>query len=136
MGQLFQESSDFLPVLLDKFDTTLQSVLPELHTLFHELDVPFSFIFLEWLTCVFVSSLEYETLLRTWDMFFLEGMEGLFMVAVNVLRALKPQLLEVQETESIMIILRCGIRSISADELFSFNSQHVAELAKSPSSKN
>jgi len=63
----------------------VQEILPRLHEHFQEMHVDLTAVTFSWFLTLFTDCLPVETLLRVWDVFFVEGMLVLFKVAVAVL---------------------------------------------------
>ncbi|KAF9413256.1 hypothetical protein BGZ94_000787 [Podila epigama] len=63
----------------------IQEILPRLHDHFQEMHVDLTAVTFSWFLTLFTDCLPVETLLRVWDVFFVEGMLVLFKVAVAIL---------------------------------------------------
>ena len=59
--------------------------LPELHNHLEALEIDASSITLNWFLALFIDSVPFDTLLRIWDTFLLEGSKVLFRVSIYML---------------------------------------------------
>ncbi|WVQ76837.1 hypothetical protein IAR50_006511 [Cryptococcus sp. DSM 104548] len=61
-------------------------ILPKIHNHFQELGVDLASITFGWFLSLFTDCLPVETLFRVWDIFFVEGHDSIFRVAVAILK--------------------------------------------------
>ncbi|WVQ84107.1 hypothetical protein IAT38_006252 [Cryptococcus sp. DSM 104549] len=87
-------------------------ILPKIDAHFQELGVDLASITFGWFLSLFTDCLPVETLFRVWDVFFVEGHDSIFRVAVAILK--------LNETEI------CNCESVS--DLFSFISSMTSRL--------
>ncbi|XP_077986905.1 uncharacterized protein LOC144441221 [Glandiceps talaboti] len=80
----------------------VQRKLPLLHTHISSVDIDLSTITLNWFLAIFFDSVPFETLLRIWDCFFLEGPVVLFRFSLAIMKLHENKLLQECDTISIM----------------------------------
>ncbi|CAH1785700.1 unnamed protein product [Owenia fusiformis] len=80
----------------------IKEKLPELHAHLDEIEIEISTITLNWFLAVFFDSVPFETLLRIWDCFLLEGPKVLFRFSLAMLRMHQQSILYKKDTISIM----------------------------------
>ncbi|KAF8340494.1 rab-GTPase-TBC domain-containing protein [Cantharellus anzutake] len=88
-------------VLLDY----VQELQPKLYTHLQQLGVDLGAICFSWFLSLFTDCLPVETLFRVWDVFFVEGMDVLFRVAIAIIRINETQLLACDSISSLYIQL-------------------------------
>ncbi|CAH8428818.1 unnamed protein product [Schistosoma turkestanicum] len=84
--------------------------LPRLSTHIKRLGIDISAVTLNWFLAVFYDSVPFETLIRIWDVFLLEGSETLFRFAVAILKRNQNMLLEQHDTISFWKCLKATTR--------------------------
>lgn len=82
--------------------TLLRDKLPRLHRHLAQLDIELCTVTLNWFLAIFFDSVPFETLLRIWDCFLLEGPKVLFRFSLAILKMHEEVLLTKQDTVSIM----------------------------------
>ncbi|KAF9437294.1 hypothetical protein BGZ76_001300 [Entomortierella beljakovae] len=63
----------------------VQEIMPRLYSHFQEMHVDLTAITFSWFLTLFTDCLPVETLLRVWDVFFVEGMLVVFRIAIAIL---------------------------------------------------
>ncbi|CAH8497255.1 unnamed protein product [Schistosoma rodhaini] len=84
--------------------------LPRLSSHLKRLGIDISAVTLNWFLAVFYDSVPFETLIRIWDVFLLEGSETLFRFAVAILKRNQDMLLEQSDTISFWKCLKAATR--------------------------
>ncbi|KAH8855938.1 TBC1 domain family member 2B [Schistosoma japonicum] len=84
--------------------------LPLLSNHLKRLGIDISAVTLNWFLAIFYDSVPFETLLRIWDVFLLEGSETLFRFAVAILKRNEDMLLEQTDTISFWKCLKAATR--------------------------
>eukprot|EP00002_Diphylleia_rotans_P033925 TRINITY_DN7259_c0_g2_i1.p1 TRINITY_DN7259_c0_g2~~TRINITY_DN7259_c0_g2_i1.p1 ORF type:complete len:686 (+),score=98.02 TRINITY_DN7259_c0_g2_i1:50-2107(+) len=77
-----------------------------------DLGVPLPCITLEWIMCLLVNTLPFETTMKVWDLFFYEGLGIIFSVCFGIIKVLEKQIMECQNTIEAITILKEGPRKI------------------------
>lgn len=90
--------------------TLLRDKLPRLHRHLALLDIELCTVTLNWFLAIFFDSVPFETLLRIWDCFLLEGPKVLFRFSLAILKMHEEVLLTKQDTVSIMRQLKAIAR--------------------------
>ncbi|XP_077504446.1 uncharacterized protein LOC144114520 isoform X2 [Amblyomma americanum] len=90
--------------------TLLRDKLPRLHRHLAQLDIELCTVTLNWFLAIFFDSVPFETLLRIWDCFLLEGPKVLFRFSLAILKMHEEVLLTKQDTVSIMRQLKAIAR--------------------------
>ncbi|KAG8927397.1 hypothetical protein FRC02_008235 [Tulasnella sp. 418] len=101
-------------VLLDY----VQELMPKLylHLLDQGVDLPA--ICFSWFLSLFTDCLPVETLFRVWDIFFVEGMDVLFRIALGVLKLNEAELLKCESTADLYVLFEgMTARMWQADKL-------------------
>lgn len=88
----------------------LQETLPRLYRHLALLDIELCTVTLNWFLAIFFDSVPFETLLRIWDCFLLEGPKVLFRFSLAILKMHEEVLLTKQDTVSIMRQLKATAR--------------------------
>ncbi|KDQ08667.1 hypothetical protein BOTBODRAFT_559322 [Botryobasidium botryosum FD-172 SS1] len=88
-------------VLLDY----VHDMLPKLYNHLEELGVDLPAITFSWFLSLFTDCLAVETLFRVWDVFFVEGMDALFRVALALLQINESELLQCDSIAAIYVHL-------------------------------
>ncbi|KAK4473334.1 hypothetical protein MN116_004496 [Schistosoma mekongi] len=84
--------------------------LPLLSNHLKRLGIDISAVTLNWFLAIFYDSVPFETLIRIWDVFLLEGSETLFRFAVAILKRNEDMLLEQTDTISFWKCLKAATR--------------------------
>ncbi|CAH8429070.1 unnamed protein product [Heterobilharzia americana] len=84
--------------------------LPRLSNHLKRMGIDISAVTLNWFLAIFYDSVPFETLIRIWDVFLLEGSETLFRFAVAVLKRNQDMLLEQTDTISFWKCLKAATR--------------------------
>lgn len=106
-------------VLLDY----VQQLMPKLylHLLDQEVDLPA--ICFSWFLSLFTDCLPVETLFRVWDVFFVDGMDVLFRVALAILKVNEAELLRCDSMPSLYVLFEnMTARMWQADKLLKVRS--------------
>lgn len=85
----------------------LKETLPKLSTHLENNDIELSTVTLTWFMSIFFDSVPFQTLLRIWDCFFVEGPKVLFRFSLGLLKMHEQQLLQQVDTISVMRHLKC-----------------------------
>lgn len=85
----------------------LREKLPRLHHHLAQLDIELCTVTLNWFLAIFFDSVPFETLLRIWDCFLLEGPKVLFRFSLAILKMHEDVLITKHDTVSIMRQLKC-----------------------------
>ncbi|CAF0889986.1 unnamed protein product, partial [Didymodactylos carnosus] len=80
----------------------IQIKAPELYRHFESIEVEITSLTLNWFMAIFIGSVPFETLLRIWDCFLLEGPKVLFRFAVAILIMNRDSILMKSDTISMM----------------------------------
>ncbi|XP_070532157.1 uncharacterized protein [Ptychodera flava] len=80
----------------------LEQKLPHLHQHITSVEIDLSTITLNWFMSIFFDSVPFQTLLRIWDCFFLEGPIVLFRFSLAIMKIHENKLLQECDTISIM----------------------------------
>ncbi|KAH3798475.1 hypothetical protein DPMN_152074 [Dreissena polymorpha] len=84
--------------------------LPSLHSHLENIDIELSTVTLNWFLAVFFDAVPFQTLLRVWDCFLLEGPKVLFRFALAILRLHERDILQRSDTMGIMKHLKSCTR--------------------------
>ncbi|CAF1007561.1 unnamed protein product [Brachionus calyciflorus] len=84
--------------------------LPDLHDHLESLELDLSSITLNWFLAIFIDALPFETMLRIWDCFLLEGSKILFRYSLALLHMHKNTLMENNDTISIFKSLKYSVK--------------------------
>ncbi|KAL5525835.1 hypothetical protein ACEPAG_7172 [Sanghuangporus baumii] len=88
-------------VLLDY----VEDLMPALHRHLTELGVDLPAICFSWFLSLFTDCLPAETLFRVWDLFFVDGLDVLFRIALGILQISESELLACQSISAVYIAL-------------------------------
>ena len=80
--------------------------LPAVHRKLQELDMSLHIVTSSWFTHLFVDQLPFETLLRVWDSFLLEGSKILFRMALALFKLNQDELLKVSDPFDLAAFIR------------------------------
>ncbi|KAF9301217.1 hypothetical protein BGZ74_006977 [Mortierella antarctica] len=84
----------------------VHEILPRLHEHFQEMHVDLTAVTFSWFLTLFTDCLPVETLLRVWDVFFVEGMLVLFKVAVAVLWMNEKEILKCRNGAAVYCFMK------------------------------
>ena len=90
-----------LQVYFHQLETLFRETLPKLHARFESEFIAISMYATQWFITLFLYSLPFDTCLRIWDIFLLEGNKVLFRVALAILKLAEPDLIDA-DLEKIM----------------------------------
>ncbi|XP_015922464.2 uncharacterized protein [Parasteatoda tepidariorum] len=97
----------------------LREKMPLLWQHFSQLDIELCTVTLNWFLAIFFDCVPFETLLRIWDCFLLEGPKVLFRFSLAILKMNERSLLAKQDTVSIMRQLKSAAKlCFDVDHLF------------------
>ncbi|XP_055929090.1 uncharacterized protein LOC129960059 isoform X3 [Argiope bruennichi] len=100
----------------------LREKMPLLWQHFAQLDIELCTVTLNWFLAIFFDCVPFETLLRIWDCFLLEGPKVLFRFSLAILKMNERSLLAKQDTVSIM-------RQLKASAKLCFDVDHLFQTA-------
>jgi len=83
----------------------VEELLPNLHSHLNNLGVDLPAICFSWFLSLFTDCLPVETLFRIWDLFFVDGLDVLFRIALGILRSNEDELLSCHSISSAYISL-------------------------------
>ncbi|KAL5504086.1 hypothetical protein ACEPAH_8159 [Sanghuangporus vaninii] len=83
----------------------VEDLMPPLHRHLTELGVDLPAICFSWFLSLFTDCLPIETLFRVWDLFFVDGLDVLFRIALGVLQISESELLACQSISAVYIAL-------------------------------
>ncbi|KAK3088782.1 hypothetical protein FSP39_023684 [Pinctada imbricata] len=89
---------------------TLADKLPNLSRHLEGIDIEISTVTLNWFLAIFFDAVPFQTLLRIWDCFLLEGPKVLFRFALAILKIHERELLKKTDTISIMRHLKAAAK--------------------------
>lgn len=120
-------------VLLDY----VQELMPKLYDHLLEQDVDLPAICFSWFLSLFTDCLPVETLFRVWDVFFVDGIDSLFRVALAVLKINEQEMVKCESQPALYIYFESmTARMWQADKLLKVReawnllSQHTFAHAK------
>ncbi|KAG8914153.1 hypothetical protein FRC01_004198, partial [Tulasnella sp. 417] len=112
-------------VLLDYVQETMPKLY--LHLLDQGVDLPA--ISFSWFLSLFTDCLPVETLFRVWDVFFVDGMDVLFRVALAILKINEAELLQCDSMPSLYLHFESmTARMWQADKLLKVNFVHTTDI--------
>ena len=88
-----------------QMDYYLNTILPDLYFHFRKVGITNGFFISRWFMTLFSTYLPFQTLVRVWDCFFLDGWKVIIKFSVALLREIRPQILQ-YELEEISNLLR------------------------------
>jgi len=107
----------------------VQELMPKLYLHLLEQDVDLPAISFSWFLSLFTDCLPVETLLRVWDVFFVDGMDVLFRVALAILKINEAELLMCDSMPSLyMHFERMTARIWHADKLLKLETELKASV--------
>ena len=110
-------------VLLDY----VQDLMPKLYDHLLEQDVDLPAICFSWFLSLFTDCLPVETLFRVWDVFFVDGMDCLFRVALAILKVNEQEILKCGEQSALYVYFETmTARTWQADKLLKVKSHPVS----------
>ncbi|XP_041370358.1 uncharacterized protein LOC121384163 isoform X2 [Gigantopelta aegis] len=96
----------------------IHTKLPRLWTHLEEIDIEVSTITLNWFLGIFFDAVPFQTLLRVWDCFLLEGPKVLFRICLAILKMHEKEILLKADTISVMRHLKtCAKLTFDIDGL-------------------
>ncbi|PAV16090.1 TBC-domain-containing [Pyrrhoderma noxium] len=96
----------------------VNDLMPSVHEHLMGLGVDLPAICFSWFLSLFTDCLPVETLFRVWDLFFVDGLDVLFRVAIGILKESETELLNCQSISSVYITLESfPTRMWQADKL-------------------
>ena len=97
----------------------IQQKAPDLHRHFEITEVEVTSLTLNWFMAIFIDSVPFETLLRIWDCFLLEGPKVLFRFTLGILIMNRESVLTLMDTISMMKQIKDSTRNlIDVESLF------------------
>ncbi|KAG8885655.1 hypothetical protein FRB97_000098 [Tulasnella sp. 331] len=112
-------------VLLDY----VQELMPKLYNHLLDMDVDLPAICFSWFLSLFTDCLPVETLFRVWDVFFVDGMDVLFRVALAVLKIHETELLGCDSMPSLYLYFEgMTARMWQADKLLKVETELKASV--------
>ncbi|XP_060065766.1 uncharacterized protein LOC132546088 [Ylistrum balloti] len=100
------------------FKDILAEKLPDLNRHLDNIDIEISTVTLNWFLAIFFDAVPFQTLLRIWDCFLLEGPKVLFRFTLAILKINEKEILQKTDTISIMRYLKaCAKLTFDADSL-------------------
>ncbi|XP_021357404.1 uncharacterized protein LOC110452957 isoform X2 [Mizuhopecten yessoensis] len=100
------------------FKDILAEKLPALNRHLDNIDIEISTVTLNWFLAIFFDAVPFQTLLRIWDCFLLEGPKVLFRFTLAILKINEKEILQKNDTISIMRHLKASAKlTFDADTL-------------------
>ncbi|KAF9575691.1 hypothetical protein BGW38_008196, partial [Lunasporangiospora selenospora] len=84
----------------------VQEIMPRLSTHFQEMHVDLTAVTFSWFLTLFTDCLPVETLLRVWDVFFVEGMMVVFRIAVAILWMNEKEILKCKNGAAVYCFMK------------------------------
>jgi len=107
MAGMWKERIPKLKLRIYQLDRLLRWTYPHLHAHFTAIELSPEVITAQWFLTLFTYTFPVvPTVLELWDYIFLTGWEGMFKVALSLLGSLQPKLLELDDFESIVMLMR------------------------------
>lgn len=94
----------------------IEAKLPRLHAHLKQLELDIEVISFTWFATLFFNSLRFETLLRIWDCFLLDGRKFLFRASLALLKLQEDLLLEQTDALSAWRCLKVANQTVVAAE--------------------
>jgi len=102
----------------------VQELMPKLYVHLLDQDVDLPAICFSWFLSLFTDCLPVETLFRVWDVFFVDGMDVLFRVALAILKINEADLLQCDSMPSLYLYFESmTARMWHADKLLKLESE-------------
>jgi len=100
----------------------IEQKAPDIHQHFETNEVEITSLTLNWFMAIFIDSVPFETLLRIWDCFLLEGGKVLFRFALAILIINRENILTRTDTISMMKQIKDSTKNlIDVESLFKVN---------------
>ncbi|ODN96372.1 hypothetical protein L198_04086 [Cryptococcus wingfieldii CBS 7118] len=100
-------------------------ILPKIHNHFQQLGVDLASITFGWFLSLFTDCLPVETLFRVWDIFFVEGHDSIFRVAVAILKLNEVEICACESVGDLFtIISSMTSRLWAADKLIALQNSY------------
>eukprot|EP00002_Diphylleia_rotans_P034052 TRINITY_DN7289_c0_g1_i1.p1 TRINITY_DN7289_c0_g1~~TRINITY_DN7289_c0_g1_i1.p1 ORF type:complete len:727 (-),score=149.44 TRINITY_DN7289_c0_g1_i1:708-2888(-) len=97
----------------------IQQKLPKIHGHLQELDVSIQPLTMQWIMCLFLNTLPFETCMRIWDILFYDGSKILFRISLGILKTLEKKILACNNAMEVMNVLKEEPRKLfDVEELF------------------
>uniref|UniRef100_A0A0N5AWE4 Rab-GAP TBC domain-containing protein n=1 Tax=Syphacia muris TaxID=451379 RepID=A0A0N5AWE4_9BILA len=105
--------------------------LPRLSAHFESFDIDLATLTLNWFIAIYFDAVPFQTMIRIWDCFLLEGPKVLFRFAVGLLAMYEDELLQRTDTISVMKVLKASVRlTFDYQELFNASTLLVSVQIK------
>ncbi|CAG9310104.1 unnamed protein product [Blepharisma stoltei] len=95
----FIEGMPFLKKSVWIFNRIFRLKLPKLWQHFQDENVPDDAWILKWFMTVYIMNLNFETIIRIWDCFLIDGIKMLYRVALSILSSIETTLLTLETVE-------------------------------------
>lgn len=106
----------------DVLKDLIKEKLPNLYRHLLKLDIDLRTITLNWFMAIFFDCVPFETLLRIWDCFLLEGPKVLFRFTLSILKMQEEAILRKHDTVSVM-------RQLKASAKYCYNVEDLMKVA-------
>jgi hypothetical protein len=107
MAGLWKDRVPRLKLRIYQLDRLLKWTYPALHAHFVKIELSPEVLTTQWFITLFAYTFPVQpTVLQLWDYIFLTGWEGLFRVALSLLGSLKDRLLELDDFEAVVMLMR------------------------------
>ncbi|ORX38703.1 rab-GTPase-TBC domain-domain-containing protein [Kockovaella imperatae] len=108
-------------------DDLVAQYAPKVHAKLVELGIDLASITFGWFLSLFTDCLPVETLFRVWDVFFVEGHDALFRIALAILKLNEPDLLAADSVSDLFAIINgTTSRLWTADKLIALQHGYKA----------
>eukprot|EP00005_Dracoamoeba_jomungandri_P007995 CAMPEP_0174267858 /NCGR_PEP_ID=MMETSP0439-20130205/35139_1 /TAXON_ID=0 /ORGANISM="Stereomyxa ramosa, Strain Chinc5" /LENGTH=799 /DNA_ID=CAMNT_0015355611 /DNA_START=260 /DNA_END=2655 /DNA_ORIENTATION=- len=107
-GFFFFVNNKQLKVAALTFKKFVEKYLPRLHAHMLFLDVPFDYFVQHWFCRLFVGALPYNSVLRIFDCYLLEGRKFLYRIGLAILRIFSARLLDTAKVDQFKAVLQQG----------------------------
>lgn len=112
----------------------LKHKAPDIHQHFEMNEVEITSLTLNWFMAIFIDSVPFETLLRIWDCFLLEGSKVLFRFALAILIINRESILTRTDTISMMKHIKDSTKHlIDVESLFKVSERRIRPRVRSSS---
>uniref|UniRef100_A0AC34RBJ5 Rab-GAP TBC domain-containing protein n=1 Tax=Panagrolaimus sp. JU765 TaxID=591449 RepID=A0AC34RBJ5_9BILA len=88
----------------------LEQKYPKLAKHLEEYDIDLTTITLNWFLALFFDAVPFQTMLRIWDCFLLEGSKVLFRISIALLGLYEEEILDRSDTISVIKVLKAAVR--------------------------